>query len=87
MAWSAHIAEDFRKSIEIGRILEDDKDIFACPGVKEIVAEKRRGRCPDVITPKWASEACYVGWLAGKNPAILWGCASDKIAEAERLMK
>lgn len=95
-AWSGHLTQGFPK--EVGRILEEDEEINACPAIKALVQRKddfyqknpsqyrgtRNGRPLPDPDPRHFG---FLAELAGQQPAILWRCGSDRMAEAEGLLK
>lgn len=67
---------------EIGRLLEDDVEIGTCPNLSNMFVALRK----DPINQDRSRRLGTAGIMVGQNPNILWPCASDKIAEAERLI-
>ncbi len=95
-AWNGHITNSFPR--EVGRVLEDDQEINGCSAVKALIVQKNdffatyrapvlKGRNGQPIPDPDPQHFGFLANQAGQRPATLWSCASDKITEAERLIK
>ena len=66
--------------VNVGRSLTNDKELASCATVKGTIASANSY----AKTPE--EKLGLLGALIQMTPSILWTCASDKIAEAERLL-
>ena len=91
-AWGSKFAagaDAFPKMVHVGLILKGDDEIANCSSVKGVVAsaEDFYQKNPRLRTKTPEEAFGMVGSLVAQKPAILWLCASEKITEAEQLIK
>jgi hypothetical protein len=88
-AWALEIsparANTYQATLSMGHLLNEDKEIGECPGLRGLLATVNKPTSVKSLNqPDF--RLFYLAGLVGKQPAVLWSCASDKIAEAERLV-
>jgi len=93
-AWNAKItpysASGSYNPLAVGLLLEQDGEINACLEVKALIQErdqyfsKQRARGTQAQIAQVRTS--FLGSIAGQSPGRLFSCASEKIAEAERLI-
>jgi hypothetical protein len=89
-AWGSKIssgADSYQQSVNVGHTLAEDKEISACPAVQQLVATSAKTPPPKGAKSNAEFQFFFIAFEVGGRPAILWRCASDKIADAESSMK
>lgn len=72
-AWNAHLVNESQRSREIGERLRNDTVLRDCSAIR--------------IKTTPGTDSLRTGLVLGRNPDILWSCASTKIAEVEQLLE
>jgi len=102
-AWGANITKDYSRANQVGLELRADPSLNSCPGVQRVIADtdasaERVNTSPTFGKPHLRpgqtlqdaireTAVTFTGSKVGDQPSILWRCASEKIAEAENLLK
>jgi len=86
-AWSASISNSagaLSAWITIGRALDADPQISTCPEVRRLIGELDQGstRMKVLRYRDVDQRFAMIGLSVGKQPGVLWKCASVKVAEA-----
>jgi hypothetical protein len=76
----------------VGRTLEQDPQIAQCPVTRQFIDQTYQTAASSKFLRKAKEQespearARFIGFLTSGHPDLLWPCASEQVAEAERIL-
>jgi hypothetical protein len=72
-------------AVDVGKVIVGDPSLAACTALKKVAPSiESRNAMP---AEEKLKDPVLVGMYLGQHPTVLWACASEQVAEAERLLR